>query len=40
MGIFSFAILCVDHCADFSIIAIRLQRAREALSNRAAAQYH
>jgi hypothetical protein len=37
---FSSAILSIDHCADFSSIAIRLQRAREALSNRAAAQYH
>jgi uncharacterized membrane protein YdjX (TVP38/TMEM64 family) len=40
MEVFSFAILCVDHCANFNSIAIRLQRAREALSNRAAAQYH
>src|ERR1700722_19706458 len=38
--LFSFAIVCVDHCADFNSIAIRLQRAREALSNRAPAQYH
>src|ERR1700691_1999209 len=40
IAMFSFAIVCVDHCADFSSIAIRLQRAREALSTRAAAQYH
>src|ERR1700691_5316242 len=40
IAMFSFAILCIHHCPDFSSIAIRLQRAREALSNRAAAQYH
>src|ERR1700722_11326957 len=38
--LFSFAIVCVDHCADFNSIATSLQRACEALSNRAAAQYH
>src|SRR5258708_9344914 len=40
MEMSSFAILCVDHCADSSSIANCLQRAREALSNRSAAQYH
>jgi uncharacterized membrane protein YdjX (TVP38/TMEM64 family) len=40
MEMFSFAILCVGHCADFNSIAIRPQRAHEALSNRSAAQYH
>jgi uncharacterized membrane protein YdjX (TVP38/TMEM64 family) len=40
MEMFSFAILCIGHCADFNIIAIRPQRAREALSNRSPAQYH
>ncbi len=34
------AILSVEHCADFSTIAIRRQRAREALSQSVAAQYH
>ena len=36
----SFKILCVAHCADFNSIATSLQRAHEALSNRAPAQYH
>jgi uncharacterized membrane protein YdjX (TVP38/TMEM64 family) len=40
MEISSFAILCVDHCADFNSIAICLQRAQEALSKGSAAQYH
>jgi uncharacterized membrane protein YdjX (TVP38/TMEM64 family) len=40
MTISSFAILCVDYCADFNSIAMCPQRARKALSRRAAAQYH
>src|SRR5260370_8167177 len=36
----SFAILCVDYGGDFNSIAFSPQRAREALSRRAAAQYH
>ena len=36
----SFKILFIVHCADFNSIATSLQRARQALSNRAPAQYH
>src|SRR5260370_16558814 len=40
MEMLSLTIICVAHCADFNSIAIRLQRARKALSRRDSAQYH
>jgi len=38
--VYSLAISGVDRCADFNRIVTRLQRAREALSQSVAAQYH